>query len=128
MRAVWPSLTKPVPLDTPRIGASLRVHLTNLPGDAAFVLLGFSDSVSRYGPLPFELTPVGMPGCRLHASDATFTFVTGQGGNATCVLPIPDANPLVGLRFYQQALVPDPGAGNALRAVTSEATAAIVGT
>jgi len=34
---------------------------------------------------------------------------------------------LVGVRFYQQALVLDPAAGNAFGAVMSDATAAVVG-
>jgi hypothetical protein len=97
-----------------------------LPADAAFVLLGFGN-ISSLGPVPVDLAAVGMPGCTLRISDDWFTFVTGRGGSASFTLPIPGLVDLIGLRFHQQALVPDPGANNALRAVMSESVAAVVG-
>src|SRR5204863_506178 len=40
-----------VPLDTPRIGASLQLTLTNLPGNVAILLTGFSTTSSSFGTL-----------------------------------------------------------------------------
>ena len=50
----------------------------------------------------------------------------GSGGNAAWELPIPNQIGLVGLHFYNQALVFDPGT-NALGAVISDAAEAVVG-
>jgi hypothetical protein len=46
---------------------------------------------------------------------------------ATFRLPIPGVPALVGLKFYNQALVLDPGAGNVIGAVVSEAAEGVVG-
>jgi hypothetical protein len=43
--------TRLVPLDTPRIGATLQVHLDSLSVDVAFVVTGSSNTVSALGPL-----------------------------------------------------------------------------
>lgn len=68
-----------------------------------------------------------MPGCQLAISlDATLPLV-GQGHQATWQLSIPDRAELLGLRFYNQALVLDPAAGNALGAVLSDAAEGVIG-
>jgi hypothetical protein len=68
-----------------------------------------------------------MPGCAFHTSvDATAVLV-GQQHQAQWTLPIPDLPSLVGLRFYQQALVLDPAAGNGFGAVVSDAAEGVVG-
>jgi len=116
-----------VPLDTPRIGAALQVHLDHLPVNAAFLIAGFSNSNSAFGPLPLDLGPIGMPGCAARVSIDFVALVLGSGGFADHRLPIPNVPGLVGVHFYQQALVLDPGAGNALGAVMSDAAAAVIG-
>jgi len=90
-------------------------------------LLGFSNTDCSLGPLPFDLGPLGIPGCSARVSVDFVAFVLGSGGFADCRLSIPNNPVLVGVRFYQQALVLDPAAGNAFGAVTSDATAAVVG-
>jgi hypothetical protein len=57
--------------------------------------------------------------------DASVLLV-GANGRATFELPLPNWSGLVGLSFYNQALVLDPGA-NPLGAVVSDAAEAIVG-
>ena len=53
------------------------------------------------------------------------TFMFGLQG--LLLFAIPNALALVGLRFQQQAFVPDPMAGNALGAVVSDAAEATIG-
>jgi hypothetical protein len=115
-----------VPLDTPRIGATLQVTLDNLPVDVALLWTGSSTSTSAFGSLPFNVSSLGMPGCTAYASADAVTVLVGSGGRAAYRLTIPDLPALVGVRFHQQALVFDPGA-NALGAVLSDAATAVIG-
>jgi hypothetical protein len=52
--------------------------------------------------------------------------VAGSGGDVAFRIPVPFEPALPGVRFYNQAFVPDAGA-NALGAVVSDAAAAVVG-
>jgi len=54
------------------------------------------------------------------------TLLSGRGGTATFRLSIPDAPVLVGMHFFEQAMVLDPAAGNALGAVMSDAAEGVV--
>lgn len=67
------------------------------------------------------------PSCNLHISTDGLLVLVGQSGFATWELPIPDAPSLVGVTFYNQALVIDPQAGNGFGAVVSDAARAVVG-
>ncbi|MBM4061382.1 MAG: hypothetical protein FJ265_09865, partial [Planctomycetes bacterium] len=116
-----------VPLDLPRIGTVLTVALDHLPADVALMFTGLSATASRFGPLPLSLAGLGMPGCTAYTSDDAVTFVIGSGNRARYELSIPAGSALVGLRLHQQALVLDPGAGNALGAAISDAAALVVG-
>jgi hypothetical protein len=115
-----------VPLDTPRIGALLELAIDNLPADVALVFTGLSTTASRFGPLPLDLGPFGMPGCTAYTSDDAVALIVGAGGYGRYALPIPSAAFLVGLVFHQQALVLDPGV-NALGIVISDAATAQIG-
>jgi hypothetical protein len=110
-----------IPRDTPRIGHTLQVNVSNLPVDVAVIAMGWQQIQ------PLSLGPVGMPGCSLHISTEAVLGLVGQSGFATWELPVPDAPSLVGVEFYNQALVLDPQAGNALGAVVSDAARAVVG-
>jgi hypothetical protein len=116
-----------VPLDTPRIGAALQITVTNLPANVALLLLGFSNTSSSFGPLPLDLAAFGMPGCTAHTSSDALVFLVGGGGTAAFTLSIPGVAAFIGTRLYEQALVPDAAAGNALGAVMSDAATAVVG-
>ena len=70
---------------------------------------------------------LGMPGCVANVSLDGIAFLSGTGGTATWSLPIPYQPMLLGTRFYNQAFVFDPAAGNSMGAVVSDATEAIVG-
>lgn len=109
-----------VPRDTPRIGQTLRVRLFDLPQDVAFMVLGWS----RVAPV--SLAPFGMPGCFQHISADAAVLLLGQNGQAVWELPIPNSPQLVGLQFFNQAVVPDSVA-NPLGAVVSDAMQGVVG-
>lgn len=110
-----------VPRDTPRIGRPHQLTVFDLPADVCVLAMGFQPLVG------IPLASLGMPGCDWHvALDGTVVLV-GQDHLVKWQLPIPDAGVLVGRRFYNQALVLDPLAGNAFGAVVSDAAEAIVG-
>jgi hypothetical protein len=116
-----------VPRDVPRLGRPLTIALFDLPADLAFVFTGLQTSGSTLGPLPLALGPFGMPGCTAYVANDSVTAVFGSGAHAEWTLAIPRAAALLGMNFFQQALVPDPGV-NALQAVMSDATHAMIGT
>jgi len=112
---------KLIPRDTPRIGRTHEVRVWNVPGNAVAMGMGFQRTT-----VPTPLGPVGMPGCGLWIQVDAVMMVPGQQNEAICQLPIPDLPQLVGVRFYQQALVLDPAA-NAAGAVLSEAAEGVIG-
>jgi alpha-tubulin suppressor-like RCC1 family protein len=114
--------SKLVPRDTPRIGRTLEVTLFDLPNDIAVMGMGFQSL-----PVPVDLGFLGMPGCSLAISVDAVLGLVGQGGKGKWQLPIPNQPALVGVHFYNQALVMDLGAGNSFGAVMSDAMEGVVG-
>ena len=96
--------------------------LFDLPVDIAMMAMGMQ-------PLPgaLPLASLGMPGCDWHVPLDGVALLVGQNQQAKFSLPIPDLPSLVGLRFYHQALVLDPAAGNTFGAVVSDAAEGVVG-
>ena len=119
--------TRLVPIDTPRLGADLEVTLFDLPLDLAIVGTGLGTTGSGPWSLPLSLGSFGMPGCTLFVAWDHTVMVGGAQHEAMLRWTIPNAITLLGARFHQQALVPDPGAGNAMQAVMSAATTAVIG-
>lgn len=112
--------TRLVPRDTPRIGRVHKVTLFDLPVDVAVLAMGLQPMSS------LALDSLGMPGCTWRTSPDGVALLVGQGGQAAWNLPIPDVASLVGVHFYNQALVLDP-TGNAFGAVVSDAAEGVVG-
>ena len=110
----------------PRLGTSMVVSLDHLPVDVAFLLTGLSNTTSSLGPLPLDLAAFGAPGCSGRVSPDATALLVGAGNTASWSLLLPNAPSLLGTRFYQQALVVDPGR-NALGGVVSDAAAATAG-
>jgi len=119
--------TRLVPLDTPRIGGTLQVRLFDLPVDAAFLITGWSNTISSIGALPLALAGFGMPTCTGFVSQDAVVCTVGANHQAVYSLPIPNLAGIIGQVFHQQALVLDPGAGNAIEAVMSDAVTGVVG-
>ena len=76
-------------------------------------------------PLPFDLSVLGMNGCTLYTSLDVTLPMTNLFGRARATVPIPLGRQ-PGLRFYNQAIVVDPGA-NAAGLVLSNAGAGVDG-
>jgi hypothetical protein len=114
-----------VPVHDARLGAVMQVNAMALPQNLAFVASGLSDTTSVFGPLPLDLTTLGMPACSLRVSPDVISMVAGASHVATITMPIPNVASLLGLRFFQQALAPDPSS-NPFGAVLSNSAVAIV--
>ena len=113
--------TRLVPRDTPKIGKPLKATLFDLPIDIALLAMGFGKPAA-----PVSLQAFGMPGCSFAINPDAIAGLVGANHQARFELPIPNKPPLVGLRFYHQALVLDPGA-NGFGAVTSDAAEGVIG-
>jgi hypothetical protein len=92
----------------------------------AFTLFALGTSrafASQLGvPLPFDLQPLGAPGCPLLVDPQTSLFrTTNVAGEAVVPVPIPNAQSLVGFEFAAQWLLPDPSSGSLGLAVTEGA-------
>lgn len=90
--------------------------LDALGGTPALSIIGVSNQSWGGIALPFDLGPLGLPGCSLLASlDAIVPVVTsGSGpgnGKAFVPIPIPPGAGLVGQTAYAQWYVVDPGPG-----------------
>jgi hypothetical protein len=114
--------TRLIPRDTPRIGKTHQVTLFDLPVNVAIMVMGWQ----RFST-PISLSLLGMPGCALHTSIDGAALLAGQNGQAKWFLPIPNQPSLVGLHFFNQALVFDPAAGNPFGAVVSDAAEGVIG-
>lgn len=110
----------------PKIGQTLSANFTNLPTNVAVHMLGFSRTVSNFGPLPVSLAPFGAPGCSGHVSADAVSLMLGVGNTANFAWTLPNDPSFLGARFYNQALALDPSA-NPLGAVTSNAAMIVLG-
>jgi len=111
----------------PQLGQTMVANFGNLPPPgAAFLLLGFSRTTSVFGPLPFEMTGLGAPGCFGRVSPDSVQLLLGSGGIATFPFAVPSSQVYLGMQFFTQALVLDQG-WNALGAVLSDAAEATIG-
>ncbi len=96
----------------PEIGTSFAVKLDGaVPNAKAFLLLGASNTTWNGLALPFDLKPMGGPGCRL-LSSAEFMIPTSTNtaGMASVTLQVPNVPTLVDGLFYNQFYVFDANA------------------
>ena len=94
----------------PVTGGTLSVNCNNLPFGIGVMVIGTSNTISGFGPLPVDLGIVGMPGCPLRVSlDATDTVI-GAGTTATWNFAIPNNPALAGVLLYNQLAPLDPAA------------------
>lgn len=100
----------------PALGQPFAINLSRVRSAAgALLALGLSSTAWSGLPLPYDLTPLGMPGCLLHtAVDATaFTVTAGPAtkGRASLPMVIPNDTALRGCNLLAQWLVLEaPGA------------------
>lgn len=110
----------------PHLGQTYSLGIDNMPVNAGLMLFGFSSTTSAFGPLPLDLTGVGMAGCVARVSPDARFLVIGAANAATWNLPIPNLPQLSGALFFNQMMVIDPGI-NGLGVVMSDAASALVG-
>lgn len=113
---------------TPTIGTTLGLNMTRGPANGASLLaLGYSNTTSAFGPLPFPLELLGAPSCWALTSGDSLDFrPTDAAGAASGSLVIPNLPTLVGFRLYAQYVAVSPG-GNALGLTFSNASSLFVG-
>src|SRR5262249_37140894 len=109
--APWLLPSGPPRLDSP----AFTLTVANSAGGAlALLLLGVSDVTSLLGPLPVDLSPLGLPGCQLLTSaDVTQAGLAGVDGRTPFALPIPNLPPLLGARLIAQGFAAEPAANAA---------------
>jgi hypothetical protein len=112
----------------PNLGGSMGILLENaVPNDFALLIVGDSTTNSNGTPLPFDLGPLGAPGCLIQASlGATMFTPTDPAGGAVSTLSFPPNVSLFGFQFYDQWFVHD-GAANALGFKVSNGGAGTIG-
>lgn len=113
---------KLIPRETPQIGKTLTIQVDSLPVNLAVFVLGWQ----RLGSSA-SLAGVGMPGCEAHIAFDGSALLSGADGKALFEWTVPYQPILLGTRFFSQAIVFDPAAGNPLGAVVSAAAEAVVG-
>ena len=116
--------------NTPRIGNAWTVTINNIPADCEFALVpyGVSNTTSGLGPLPFDLAPVGLPGCALNVSNDFIAASLATGGTATSTIAIPSSTALVNVALFTQGVLLDitPSGATGLLA-TSVGGRAVIG-
>ncbi|MCB9887406.1 MAG: PKD domain-containing protein [Planctomycetes bacterium] len=110
----------------PTLGSTLTLTVDNLALSNMIMCTGFSNTSSVFGPLPYDATPFGAPGCLLRVSTEAVLFVVGANNQATWNFVIPNNPAFSGQLFFNQALAGDPTA-NAFGAVASNATSMVIG-
>jgi hypothetical protein len=120
-----PSL-KPVGTTRPKLGTNFDVELGGMPLGLGVLVLGFSNQVGPFGPLPLDLGFLGMPGCPLHVSLDITATILGAGTSGLYSLNFPAVPANAGFQFYMQGLTIDPAA-NTFGAAMSDAVALVTG-
>ncbi|MDO8349010.1 MAG: hypothetical protein Q7T30_02150, partial [Planctomycetota bacterium] len=110
----------------PRIGTTMAVDITNMPQNAGFFMIGWSNTTWTNGALPFDLGVFGAPGCMWRVSDTVTMLLLGSNNVATYNLTIPNDSSFLSAQFYTQCVVLDTPT-NTLGAVVSNAATAVIG-
>jgi len=98
--------------ELPLLGTTLVGEFGQCPANGALIVFaGFSRTQAGGLPLPFDLGPLGAPGCLVEVENvATLLFIADGGGRASWPLTFPYIAGLVGVQFGQQAFVLDNSA------------------
>ncbi|MFY9343853.1 MAG: hypothetical protein WAT39_15290 [Planctomycetota bacterium] len=111
----------------PVLGSIWTLQLTYGAGNGiAALAVGTSNTAWFGGTLPQDLAAFGAPGCTLRTSTDWLGAVALVSGTGVVPWTLPSSPTLVGLPFFAQALVLEPGA-NPLGGVLSNAIAGVTG-
>jgi hypothetical protein len=112
----------------PWLGTTFVPEVTNVPAPGlVWFVFGFDATTWNGLPLPLDLGAFGMPNCLLRTDAFATSVLVTASNTASWSFVIPNAPGLLGVTFYNQALVVDPGV-NAAGAVVSDAMRAVFGT
>jgi hypothetical protein len=94
--ATWPLMTWPTR------GQPFQINLSGAkPSTPAFLTIGLSDTKWNPLTLPFDLAPVGAPGCFLWNDQLlVLPGPVNAAGNGTVPVPIPNVSEIVRARLY----------------------------
>lgn len=111
----------------PWIGSTFVIRTSSLPQTGvAALFLGSSNTMWGTVPLPLKLDTLGMTGCELATGPDIVVPASIVSGAVDWNFPLPNTASLVGLQFFSQAYVVDPGA-NAFGATLSNGCMATIG-
>ena len=106
----------------PLQGQSFTLKLRDAePNGFAIFWVGGSDTFwPGFGALPFDASPLGAPGCRIHASsDLSYFVAVNASGEASQSIPVPQNSALHGFEVYAQTA--STSGGNVLGLAASDA-------
>lgn len=109
-----------------RIGQPVMARVSHLPAVPAVLALGVSTSSWGGLRLPFDLAPLGAPGCIAYTSVQAVVVLAAVGGEALWQQQVPAMASLLGQRVYAQVWAND-AAANAAGLVTSNAIGYTIG-
>jgi hypothetical protein len=115
--------------ELPIVGSTFVRVATRMPSFSGVLqLIGFSDSFFSGGPLPFDLSSLGAPGCTLNVDPLLiYLYVSDAAGRARFQTSLPVSPVFAGFTLYEQLLVLDPPA-NPLGATLSNSIEYTIGT
>ena len=116
------------PGELPWLDSTFELRVTNLPANGPVAMnIGLSDTSWPLGPLPYDLSWLGITGCSLRTSIELAVGVPRQGSTGRFVGAVCDCPAALGLSFYLQAVAADPAVNRPLPVTLSDAVEGVVG-
>ena len=112
----------------PAIGSTFALDVINVPTAPSLWLMSIGLSNTNdpaFGTLPWDMTPLGAPGCSILSSIGDISIRSHNGGTASYTVPLPNLPTLTGVSFMNQAFLLD-AATNGLGVIASNAGIATV--
>lgn len=113
----------------PFIGEPFDLDAAGTPiATPAALLLGLSSTLWGNIPLPLDLAPYGITGCKLEVSpDVTLSTTTTGAGTASIRINLPPNISLVGASVYSEYVFLDPGAPRLVKVTLSNSLKSLIG-
>jgi len=110
--APFPTIGAQSTSERPALGEVFTRNVTSCPANAAVIMMtGLSSTVWSGVPLPFDLTPLGAPGCTLNIDPLVLDVALADGaGRAEFNLALPGDPAARGFFLWEQAVVQNAAA------------------